>query len=186
MEYIKTPFRDLYVCKPTIFHDSRGYFYESFNAKHFLDNTGISVDFVQDNQSYSKGGVIRGFHTQGGKYEQAKLVRCIKGKIWDIVVDLRKNEPTFGKHFSIELSDENHLQLFIPRGFAHGFSVLSEEAVFTYKCDNFYHKESELGIAFNDPKINADWKVSPSSMVISEKDQNNFSFDAAVELYYRL
>ena len=186
MEYVKTLFRDLFICKPTIFHDNRGYFYESFNAKHFLENTGISVDFVQDNQSYSKAGVIRGFHTQGGKYEQAKLVRCIKGKICDIVVDFRKNEPTFGKHFSIELSEENHWQLFIPRGFAHGFSVLAEEAIFSYKCDNFYHKESELGIAYNDPKINADWKVFPASMVISEKDKNNFSFEKAVELYYKL
>jgi dTDP-4-dehydrorhamnose 3,5-epimerase len=186
MEYVKTLFRDLYICKPTIFHDSRGYFYESFNAKHFSENTGISIDFVQDNQSYSKAGVIRGFHTQGGNYEQAKLVRCIKGKICDIVVDLRKNEPTFGKHFSIELSEENHWQLFIPRGFAHGFSVLTEEAVFSYKCDNFYNKESELGIAYNDPKINADWKIPSASMVISEKDQNNFSFDEAVELYYKL
>src|SRR5690606_24823617 len=122
-------------CQPSLFEDSRGYFYESFHAVDFKENTGIEVQFVQENQSMSKYGVVRGLHMQAGVYAQAKLVRCLRGKILDVVVDMRQEEPTFGKHFFIELSEDNHTQLFIPRGFAHGFSVLSDEAVFSYKCD---------------------------------------------------
>lgn len=186
MEYTKTSFSGLIICKPTVLKDSRGYFYESFNAWHFEEHTQMPVHFVQDNQSMSKRGVIRGLHTQGGSYAQAKLVKCIKGKILDVVVDLRKNEPTFGKHFSVELSEENHLQLFIPRGFAHGFSVLSEEAVFTYKCDNYYHKESEIGIAFDDARLGIEWHIPQQDRIVSERDLNNLSFEKGVEHYYSL
>lgn len=184
MEYIKTPFKDLYVCKPTMFGDSRGYFYESFNAKHFKEHTEIAVQFVQDNQSLSRYGVIRGFHMQIGKQAQAKLVRCIKGHILDIVVDLRREQPTFGQHYAIELSAENHLQLYIPKGFAHGFSVLSDEALFIYKCDNYYHKESELGIDCHDAQLNIDWKIPKDKEIISEKDRNNLSYKEAVNQYF--
>jgi len=180
MEYIKTDFRDLIVYQPKLLGDSRGYFYETFNERHFKSNTGISVHFVQDNQSMSQYGVVRGLHMQGGEFAQAKLVRCIKGKVLDVVVDMRKEESTFGKVYSIVLSEENHTQLFIPRGFAHGFSVLSESAVFVYKCDNFYNRDFEIGVAYNDPKLQIDWQLPPSDLIVSEKDQNNPAFAEAV------
>lgn len=186
MDYIETPFKDLFICKPTIYGDSRGYFYESFNASHFKEKTNINVQFVQDNQSLSAYGVIRGFHMQVGDHAQAKLVRCIKGRILDVVVDLRKEEPTFGQHYAIELSSENHLQLYIPRGFAHGFSVLSEEALFIYKCDNYYHKESEVGIDYNDATLAIDWKIPKEKQIISEKDCNNPSYKDVVNRYFKL
>lgn len=176
MEYINTEFRDLIVCQPKLLGDSRGYFYETFNEQRFQSQTGISVHFVQDNQSMSQYGVVRGLHMQGGEFSQAKLVRCIKGKVLDVVVDLRKNEPTFGKTFSVILSEENHTQLFIPRGFAHGFSVLSETAVFVYKCDNFYNPDFEIGLAYNDPKLAIDWQLPAADFIVSEKDQNNPAF----------
>lgn len=179
MEYINTEFRDLIVCQPKLLGDSRGYFYETFNEQRFKSQTGISVHFVQDNQSMSQYGVVRGLHMQGGEFSQAKLVRCIKGKVLDVVVDLRKNEPTFGKTFSVILSEENHTQLFIPRGFAHGFSVLSETAVFVYKCDNFYNPNFEIGLAYNDPKFAIDWQLPAADFIVSEKDQNNPAFAEA-------
>ncbi len=179
MEYLKTPFKDLIICKPKLLGDTRGYFYETFNEAHFKDNTGLSVHFVQDNQSMSQFGVVRGLHMQGGKFAQAKLVRCIKGKVLDVVVDMRKEEPTFGKSFSVELSEENHTQLFIPRGFAHGFSVLSESALFIYKCDNFYNRDFEIGVAYNDPHFQIDWQLPKDKMIVSEKDKNNPAFAEA-------
>jgi dTDP-4-dehydrorhamnose 3,5-epimerase len=181
MEYIKTDFKDLIVCKPRLFQDERGYFYETFNEAHFEKNTGLNKHFVQDNQSKSTRGVIRGLHMQGGAFAQAKLVRCIQGSILDVVVDMREEEPTFGKHFTITLTAENHIQLYIPRGFAHGFSVLSPEAVFVYKCDNFYDKNSEVGVAYNDPAFNIDWHIPETEQILSDKDQNNPAFAEAVQ-----
>lgn len=181
MEYIKTDFKDLIVCKPRLFEDERGYFYETFNEAHFKKNTGIKLHFVQDNQSMSTRGVIRGLHMQGGTFAQAKLVRCIQGSILDVVVDMREEEPTFGRHYAITLSAENHIQLFIPRGFAHGFSVLSPEAVFIYKCDNFYDRDSEVGVAYNDPVFAIDWQIPETEQILSVKDQNNPAFAEAVQ-----
>lgn len=182
MDYVKTAFKDLIICKPKILGDSRGYFYETFNERHFEQNTGLKVHFVQDNQSMSQFGVVRGLHMQGGAFAQAKLVRCIKGKVRDVVVDMREKEPTFGKSFAIELSDENHTQLFIPRGFAHGFSVLSDTAIFIYKCDNFYHSDFEIGVAYNDATFQIDWQLDESKMIVSEKDKNNPAFAEAFQL----
>jgi dTDP-4-dehydrorhamnose 3,5-epimerase len=186
MEYIKTDFKDLIICKPNLLGDSRGYFYETFNEAHFKQNTGVNVHFVQDNQSMSRFGVVRGLHMQGGDFAQAKLVRCIKGKVLDVVVDMRKEEPTFGNSFSIELSEENHTQLFIPRGFAHGFSVLSETAIFIYKCDHFYNRDFEIGVAYNDPHFKIDWQLAQNDMIVSEKDKNNPAFAKAVQQLYAL
>lgn len=182
MEYLKTAFKDLIICKPKLLGDRRGYFYETFNEAHFKQNTGLKVHFVQDNQSMSQYGVVRGLHMQGGAFAQAKLVRCIKGKVLDVVVDMREEESTFGKSFSIELSEENHSQLFIPRGFAHGFSVLSETAIFIYKCDNFYKRDFEIGVAYNDPHFKIDWQLTDSDMKLSEKDKNNPAFAKAFQL----
>lgn len=178
MNIIQTNIKDLYVLEPKIFSDKRGYFFESYN-KSILDINNINYEFVQDNQSKSQYGVVRGLHYQLNPYAQAKLVRVIEGKILDVVVDLRKNSSTFGKVFSIELSAENSKQLLIPRGFAHGFSVLSEIAVFLYKCDNFYNKEAERGIIFNDPKLNIDWKIPENKLIVSEKDLENQLFENA-------
>lgn len=186
MEYIKTAFKDLIICKPTLLGDSRGYFYETFNEAHFKQHTGLNIHFVQDNQSLSQFGVVRGLHMQRGAFAQAKLVRCISGKVLDVVVDMRKEEPTFGKIFSIELSDDNQTQLFIPRGFAHGFSVLSETAIFIYKCDNFYKRDFEMGVAYNDPHFKIDWQLSESEMIVSEKDKNNPAFAEAIQQLYKL
>jgi dTDP-4-dehydrorhamnose 3,5-epimerase len=148
----------------------RGYFFESFNRKTFLEKTGMAIDFVQDNQSRSQKGVLRGLHFQLGEFAQAKLVRVIEGKVLDVVVDLRNGSSTFGQHLAIELSGESHTQLFVPRGFAHGFVVLSEEAVFFYKCDNYYNKAAEGGIIFNDPQLGIDWVLPPEQLLLSEKD----------------
>lgn len=154
----------------TFFGDPRGYFFESFNRKTFLQQTGVDVDFVQDNQSGSQRGVLRGLHFQKGEFAQAKLVRVLKGKVLDVAVDLRKTSPTFGKHISVELSDDSHTQFFVPRGFAHGFVVLSDDAVFFYKCDNYYNKASEGGIIYNDPELAIDWALKPEELLLSEKD----------------
>ncbi len=169
MEITNTNIPDLFIVKPQKFIDTRGFFLESYNKERFL-KLGIDYNFVQDNFSSSQYGVIRGLHYQLAPYGQAKLVQVIKGKIIDVVVDLRKESPTFGKSFSQELSEENGLQLMIPRGFAHGFSVLSDEVLFSYKCDNTYNKNAERGINFNDPTLGIDWKVPESDAVISEKD----------------
>lgn len=176
MKYKKTEFKNLTICEPEVFTDERGYFYESFNAKSFNIGTGLDINFVQDNQSYSQFGVLRGLHFQTGKFSQSKLVRVVNGKVLDVVVDLRKSEPTFGKYFSIELSGENHKQLFVPKGFAHGFVVLSSSAEFLYKCDNYYEPNSEGGIKYDDPDLNIDWKLSVNEIIVSKKDIKNKSF----------
>ena len=185
MAFIKTDFPGLFIIEPTVFKDSRGYFFESYNENNFKEE-GIDIKFVQDNQSKSSYGVIRGLHYQLAPHAQTKLIRVLSGSILDIVVDIRKGSPTYGKTFSIELSAENNKQLFIPKGFAHGFSVLSETAEVIYKCDEFYHKESEAGIVFNDAALNIDWKIPAASAIISDKDlvhpsllncKNNFVFE---------
>ena len=175
MEIIKTDFEGLVVVKPVVFTDNRGYFYETYNANKYKD-LGITNNFVQDNESKSSFGTVRGLHLQISEFAQAKLVRAQQGKVLDVVVDVRKNSKTFGKHFSIELSDENKLQLMIPRGFLHGFSVLSETAIFCYKCDNFYNKASERAALWNDEDLNIDWKIDKNKAIVSEKDQNNMTF----------
>ena len=170
MKILKTKLKDCCIIEPKVFKDKRGYFFESFNNKQFKDLTGSKTTFVQDNESYSTKGVLRGLHYQTGVYAQAKLVRVIKGKVLDVAVDLRENSKTFGEYVSVELSGENKKQLFIPKGFAHGFIVLSDTAIFSYKCDNYYNKESEQGIIFNDKDINIDWQLPEDQIVISEKD----------------
>lgn len=171
MRIEKTPLADCYIIHDTVHGDHRGYFFESFNRKIFLAETGMDIDFVQDNQSKSQKGVLRGLHFQEGEHVQAKLVRVLQGRVLDVVVDLRKTSPSFGKSFTIELTEDNHQQLFVPRGFAHGFVVLSETAVFFYKCDNYYHKASEKGIIYNDMDLAIDWQLSDSELILSEKDR---------------
>jgi dTDP-4-dehydrorhamnose 3,5-epimerase len=167
----KTPLDDCYILTPRIFSDVRGTFFESFNKKQFYSATGLEVEFVQDNQSTSQKGVLRGLHFQKGELAQAKLVRVIKGSVLDIVVDIRPNSQTFGKHFSMILSEQNNKQLFIPKGFAHGFLVLEDDTIFAYKCDNYYNKASESGIIYNDRFLNIDWQFPEKDLIISEKDQ---------------
>lgn len=167
MEIKKTPIEGLWIIQPRIFKDSRGYFFETFQSNRYKE-IGILEDFVQDNLSFSTKNVIRGLHFQNPPFAQGKLVSVVKGRVLDVAVDIRKNSPTYGQHFSIELSDENHLQLWIPVGFAHGFSVLSDCAYFSYKCTNFYHQPSEDGILFNDESLSIDWKVE--SPIVSDKD----------------
>ena len=171
MKLIETPLKDCYIIEPTLFEDERGYFYEKFNEKKFEDLTGLNGHFVQDNISKSYYGVLRGVHLQKREHAQAKLVSCLEGKVFDVAVDLRQDSPTFGKWFGIELTPENKLQLYVPRGFGHGFSVLSETAIFAYKCDNFYHKESEGSVIWNDPDLNIDWKLPVEDVILSEKDK---------------
>lgn len=171
MEIIKTDIEGVVILKPRVFGDSRGYFMESYNKEVFDSEVG-PVEFVQDNESCSTRGVVRGLHFQLPPYAQAKLVRCVSGRVLDVAVDLRCASPTYGQHVAVELSDENRLQLFIPRGFAHGFSVLSDTAVFQYKCDNLYHPESEGGISVNDPSLGIDWKTDLSTAILSDKDRN--------------
>lgn len=170
MRFIKTKIDGVVIVEPRVFPDARGYFFESYNADEFAKN-GITNVFVQDNQSKSKYGVVRGLHCQLGEYAQAKLVRVLQGTVLDVAVDIRHNSPTFGKYVSVELSDENMRQLFIPRGFLHGFSVLSETAVFAYKCDNFYHPDAEFGIRYDDAEIGVDWKIPADKILTSEKDR---------------
>lgn len=170
MKFIKTDIDGIFIIEPTVFEDDRGYFFESYNEAEFIKN-GITNRFVQDNQSKSSYGVIRGLHCQLGEYSQAKLVRVLQGKVLDVAVDIRKGSPTFGKHVAVELSAENKRQLFIPRHFLHGFSVLSEDAIVAYKCDNLYCKEAEFGIRYDDPEIGIDWKVSIDKIITSEKDR---------------
>ena len=170
MNFIKTDIDGVVIVEPRVFEDNRGYFFESYNEAEFIQN-GITARFVQDNQSKSSYGVVRGLHCQLGKHAQAKLVRVLKGKVLDVAVDARKNSPTFGKHVAVELSEENKRQLFIPRGFLHGFSVLSEEAVFAYKCDNLYCKDAEFGIRYDDEDIGVDWKIPADKVITSEKDR---------------
>ena len=177
MPFYTTSIPGLLVFEPKVFEDSRGYFYEAYNENVFRQE-GIDLRFVQDNQSFSTYGVIRGLHYQLNPHAQAKLVRVITGRILDVAVDIRKGSPTYGQAYSAELSADNKKQLFIPAGFAHGFSVLSEEATILYKCDSFYNKESDAGIRFDDPVLNIDWQVPAKEMIISEKDQSLPLFEA--------
>lgn len=170
MEVIKTDIEGVVIIEPRIFNDDRGYFYESFSQREFEEKV-CRTTFVQDNQSKSSYGVLRGLHFQKPPYCQSKLVRCIKGAVLDVAVDIRKGSPTFGKYVAVELTEENHRQFFVPRGFAHGFAVLSEEAVFQYKCDNFYCKESEGSVAWNDPDLAIDWRIPADKILLSEKDK---------------
>lgn len=171
MKIEETRLKGCYIIKPTVFFDERGYFFESFNQQKFSKLIGEEINFVQDNQSYSSRGVLRGLHYQRGEFAQAKLVQVLKGKVLDVVVDLRSNSETFGEHITVELTSENKKQLFIPRGFAHGFIVLSEEAEFFYKCDNFYNKNSEEGIRYDDPQLKINWKIGNMTLIVSEKDK---------------
>nr|WP_276904472.1 dTDP-4-dehydrorhamnose 3,5-epimerase [Pedobacter kyonggii] len=170
MEIEQTGLKDCLIIKPRVFEDPRGYFFESFNQNTFEEKTGLSGRFVQDNQSYSSYGVIRGLHAQTGEFAQAKLVRVTKGEVLDVAVDVRPSSPTYGKHIAVRLSAENKLQLYIPRGFVHGFSVLSETAEFLYKCDNFFNKASETGVIYNDTDLNIDWLIPEEDRAISDKD----------------
>jgi dTDP-4-dehydrorhamnose 3,5-epimerase len=170
MKIEETKLKGCFILEPKVFNDDRGYFFESFNTSRFNEAIGQEINFVQDNQSFSTRGVVRALHYQVGDFAQAKLVRVLSGTVLDVAVDLRPDSPTFGQHVAIELSADNKKQLFIPRGFAHGFSVLSETAEFFYKCDNFYNKEAEGGIIYNDPEINIDWQLPVDTIRVSEKD----------------
>lgn len=175
MKMTRTDIEGLVVIEPRVFGDSRGYFFESFSQREFEKEVG-QVRFVQDNESKSSYGVVRGLHFQKPPHTQSKLVRVVKGRVLDVAVDLRRDSKTYGKYFSVELTEENHLQLFIPKGFAHGFAVLSDEAVFQYKCDEFYAPESEGAIAWNDPEIGVDWQIPEDKVILSEKDKKHPSF----------
>ena len=168
---LETKLKDCYLLEPTVFGDSRGYFFESYNKNTFDNLINQNLSFVQDNESFSSRGVLRGLHCQRGKFAQAKLVRVTQGEVLDIAVDFRKDSPTYLQHLSVKLSSKNKKQLFIPRGFLHGFVVLSKTAVFNYKCDNLYNKESEIGIIYNDPDLNIDWLLNEEELIISEKDK---------------
>ncbi len=170
MKAEQTPLKDCFLIHDTIYNDERGYFFESFNAGKFYRETGVNTTFVQDNFSHSVKGVLRGLHFQKGKSAQAKLVRVLKGEVLDVAVDLRKSSPTFGEYYSVVLSEASCTQLYIPKGFAHGFLVLSDEVDFFYKCDNFYDKAAEGGIIYNDPQININWQMPVENLIISAKD----------------
>ena len=189
MDFIKTEIEGVYVIKPKVIEDSRGYFFEAFSEREFCEKVH-EVKFVQENESLSKKNVIRGLHFQKSPYSQSKLIRVVKGRVLDVAVDIRKGSPTFGKHVAVELSEDNHLQVFIPRGFAHGFAVLSDEAIFQYKCDNYYAPGYEGAIAWNDPDLNIDWQIPANDIILSAKDQNNPQlkdsedlFDYNIDLY---
>ncbi|NPA36097.1 MAG: dTDP-4-dehydrorhamnose 3,5-epimerase [Chlorobi bacterium] len=178
MEVIKLDIPGLLIVKPDVFEDQRGFFYETYNQERYR-KYGIDVDFIQDNLSRSSYGVIRGLHYQLAPYSQAKLVQVIKGKVLDVAVDLRKKSPTFGQHYAIELSEENKIQFYIPEGFAHGFSVLSDDVLFSYKCSSLYNKSSERGISYNDPQLGIDWKIPEEEALVSHKDSILPSFKEA-------
>ncbi len=173
MKVEQTPLKDCFIIHDTIIKDNRGYFFESFNQNKFKEATGLTLHFVQDNQSASTKGVLRGLHFQRGEWAQAKLVRVIQGSVLDVAVDLRKDSPTYGQHFAIELTEDSHTQFFVPRGFAHGFVVLSDRATFFYKCDNFYNKTAEGGLAYNDPQLAINWQLPNNELILSEKDLVN-------------
>ncbi|MEJ6694338.1 MAG: dTDP-4-dehydrorhamnose 3,5-epimerase [Chitinophagales bacterium] len=170
MKFTSAGMQDLWLIEPTVLEDHRGYFFEGFNKKTFEAKTNLNIDFVQDNESKSTKGVLRGLHFQHGRYAQAKLVRVLQGEVQDVVVDLREGSLSYGKHYSVILSGKNRKQLFIPRGFAHGFLVLSDSAIFSYKCDNYYNKESEGGLLFNCPKLAISWELPGQELKLSEKD----------------
>ncbi len=189
MNVIHTNIKDVVIIEPRVFKDARGYFFESYSKKEF-DEKVRPVDFVQDNESCSAKGVLRGLHFQMPPYTQSKLVRCVKGAVLDVAVDIRKGSPTYGCHVAVELTESNRLQMFIPRGFAHGFAVLSDIAVFQYKCDNFYHPEADGGISVLDPSLGIDWRISVENAILSEKDTKhpllsefNSPFDITIDLY---
>jgi dTDP-4-dehydrorhamnose 3,5-epimerase len=189
MEVIKTAIEGLVIIEPKVFKDARGYFFESFSQREFEEKVR-KVNFVQDNESMSSYGVMRGLHFQRPPFTQSKLVRCVKGKVLDVAVDIRRGSPTYGQHVAVELSEDNHRQFFVPRGFAHGFAVLSETAVFQYKCDNFYAPQAEGAIAWDDPDLGIDWKISPEDIILSAKDTAHprlkdaeWLFDYNEELY---
>lgn len=172
MNVIKTDIEGVLIIEPRVFNDARGYFFESYNQQEFNEKVG-PVNFIQDNESRSQYGVLRGLHFQKGDHSQAKLVRVVRGKVYDVAVDLRKSSPTFGKYVGVELTEDNHRQFFIPRGFAHGFAVMSDTAVFQYKCDNFYAPQSEGAIMWNDPDLAINWPVPAGKVILSEKDRHH-------------
>ncbi len=178
MNIIKTAIEGVIIIEPRVFGDERGYFFESFNLKEFKEKTGLDIDFVQDNESKSSYGVVRGLHFQKPPFEQAKLVRVVKGSVFDVAVDIRKGSPTFGQYVGCELTAENHRQMFIPRGFAHGFCVTSEEAIFQYKCDQYYHPEAEGAIKWDDETVGVQWPIPLDKAVLSEKDKNHPGLEA--------
>lgn len=173
MEVIKTALDGVFIIEPRIFGDARGYFFESFNAKEFAEKAGVQTTFVQDNESMSHYGVLRGLHFQCPPYAQSKLVRVVKGRVLDVAVDIRQGSPTYGQYVAVELSEDNHRQLFLSRGFAHGFAVLSEQVIFQYKCDNFYAPQTEGAIAWNDPDLAIDWQLPHDKVRLSEKDTHH-------------
>lgn len=194
MEIINTVIKDVLIIEPRVFKDARGYFFESFSQKEFDEKVtpilGHSINFVQDNESMSRRGVMRGLHFQRPPFTQSKLVRCVRGAVLDVAVDIRKGSPTYGQHVAVELTEENHRQFFVPRGFAHGFAVLSDIAVFQYKCDEFYHPESDGGISILDKSLGIDWRISDAEVILSEKDTKHAllkdfdtPFDINVSLY---
>lgn len=189
MEVIKTAIEGVVIIEPRIFKDARGYFFESYSKREF-DEKVRPVDFVQDNESMSTKGVMRGLHFQRPPFTQSKLVRCVKGRVLDVAVDIRKSSPTYGKHVAVELSEDNHSQFFVPRGFAHGFAVLSDVAVFQYKCDNYYHPEADGGISIADTTLGIDWQLDQATAILSEKDlkhpllsEFDTPFDINIDLY---
>jgi len=189
MEIIKTDIEGVVIIKPRVFTDARGYFFESYSKREF-DEKVRPIDFVQDNESCSSRGVMRGLHFQRPPFTQSKLVRCVKGAVLDVAVDIRKGSPTYGKHVAVELTEDNHLQFFVPRGFAHGFAVLSDVAVFQYKCDEFYHPEADGGISILDDSLGIDWHINPGEAILSEKDTKHSllrdfdsPFDINIDLY---
>lgn len=181
MEIIKTDISGVLIVEPTIHGDDRGYFFESFNEREFRQKTGFKVHFVQDNESLSSYGVVRGLHFQRTPHAQSKLVRVVYGEVLDVAVDIRPNSPTFGRHVAVRLNADNHRAFFIPKGFAHGFAVLSDKAVFQYKCDDFYAPETEGAIAWDDPQLAIDWQLPAESVILSDKDSRNPSFDEYVQ-----
>lgn len=190
IEVLKTEIEGVLIIEPKVFGDARGYFLESFNAKEFAEKTGLNINFVQDNESMSSYGVMRGLHFQRPPYTQSKLVRCVKGAVLDVAVDIRKGSPTYGRHVAVELTEDNHRQFFVPKGMAHGFAVLSETAVFQYKCDEFYHPEVDGGISILDESLGIDWRIPTEKAILSEKDTKHpllkdldNPFDFNVSLY---
>lgn len=175
MEVVRTAIDGLFIIEPRVFNDSRGYFFESFSQREFDEKVG-KITFVQDNESKSSYGVMRGLHFQRPPYTQSKLVRCVKGAVLDVAVDIRQGSPTYGQHVAVELTDDNHRQIFIPKGFAHGFAVLSETAIFQYKCDEFYHPEAEGGINILDNSLGIDWRIPVNRAILSEKDTRHVFF----------
>ena len=183
MDVVRTDIEGPVIIQPRLFEDQRGYFFESFSEREFAHKVA-PVSFVQDNESKSSYGVLRGLHFQKPPYEQAKLVRVVKGRVLDVAVDLRKGSPTYGRYEAVELSEDNHRQLFIPRGFAHGFCVLSEEAVFQYKCDNYYAPQSEGAVRWDDPDLDIDWKIPLEDVILSDKDRNHPCFKDLDDVFF--